>query len=174
MIKTEINYSHRAGLTISTHFDYAECPDKLLSPFAEELNLKIPVQQELFRRGFLTMKTQLPEYMKCLYGGNDNHADFSGKETTPDYCHCGDRGACESEGFPGLCSMATIDGVHISPVELQLVEGLAKDLIYKEIANNRNRSFNTVNTQLRRLRDKLKTLRTPALVRMFMISGLIE
>jgi DNA-binding CsgD family transcriptional regulator len=173
MIKVEINYNH-GRLVISTHFDFEECPSDLLAPFASELYMHPEIQQELMKRGFITMKEMLPEYLKCRYGGNDNKDDFNGSVTTSDYCHCGQRGSCISEGFTGLCSIASVEGIHISPVEIELVSRLANDQIYKEIANNRGRSFNTVNTQLRKLRDKVHTLRTPALVRKFMLNGLIQ
>ena len=173
MTRVEINYI-RGQLVVSTHFDFEECPGEILLPFKEELFKNTAVQRELMKRGFSTLKEMFPEYLKCKYGGNDNKEDFNGENTTSDYCHCGQRGKCSSEGFPGLCSVATIEGVRISPAELDLVNGLAKDLIYKEIANNRGRSFNTVNTQLRKLRDKVHSLRTPDLVRKFMLNGLIR
>ena len=177
MIKVEINFTrlnNQEQLTISTHFDYNDCPLEMFTPFIEELYAKPAVQQELQRRGFSTIKTMLPEYLKCLYGGHDNSLDLNGATTTSDYCHCGKRGTCPSEGFPGLCSLASVEGRNITPVELQLVSGLANDQIYKELASSRSRSYNTVNTQLRKVRVKCHTLRTPNLICKFMKAGLIS
>jgi len=165
---------NKEDIILSTRFEYHECPAEFLTPFIEELYLKVAVQEELKRRGFSTITEMLPEYLKCLYGGNDNINDFNGNHTTSDYCHCGQRGHCPSEGFKGLCSFAKIDGIHISPVEIQLVQGLANDQIYKELANNRGRKFNTINTQLRKVREKFRILRSPALVKLFLSAGLIN
>lgn len=165
---------NKSELVISTRFDFEDCPSEILLPFIEELYLKTTVQEELNRRGFHSIPAMLPEYLKCFYGGNDNTQDFNGLKTTPDYCHCGKRGSCPSEGFKGLCSYASIQGINISPVEIQLVQALSDDKIYKEMAAKRGTSFNTINTQLRKLRDKLRVLRSPALVKKFMSLGLLN
>lgn len=177
MNKVEINYKqiqNRDHLTVSVIFDYPECPTEILTPFIEQLDERPEVQQRLTARGFYSIQQQLPEFIKCLYGGNDNKTDIKGNTSTPDYCHCGKRGQCPDEGFPGLCSLAKINGISISPVEMELVECIANDKISKEAANKRRRSINTVNTQFRRLREKLNTLRSPALVKLFMAAGLIN
>lgn len=154
-MRVEVIYSIESGLHIGVFTPFQECGLELLDMFREELNSKPDVLKRIKARGKETQSEILKEYLICFYGGNDNLIDVDGQTSTPDYCHCGNRGHCPDEGFTGLCSIPTVGDIKLSKSEVEIISFHAHDKSVKEIASIRRRSIHTVETQVRSLRAKL-------------------
>ena len=162
MSRSEVNYSHENGLTISTVRDFSECSFADLSVFWKELNSKQDVKFRIIARFTrlekydFTEKDILKEYLICFYGGNDNRVDCVGDKTASDYCHCGCRGNCPDENYKGLCSQPKIDDwSKLNPIEIEVLKLASLDFSEKEISNIRHRSRHTIQAQYRSIRTKM-------------------
>ena len=169
-MRIEVIYPIESGLHIGVFMPFKECDPALLSELQEELSAKPDVIKRIKARGIETETEILKEYLICFYGGNDNIMDMDGQISTSDYCHCGNRGHCTDEGFPGLCSIPVVGAIKLSKSEVENISFHAHDKSVKEIANIRHRSIHTVETQVRSLRAKLSAhsmssvlAKTPAL-----------
>ena len=132
MQRIEVRYSIEDGLHIGFYASFNEVDKSLLKVFSDELNSKPQVRSRIVAR-FDYPPTEaeiLKEYLICLYGGNDDKLDIEGENSTPDYCHCGGRGYCKDEGFPGLCSVAVVGDVKLSKTEVsvKLADALIEQL----------------------------------------------
>ena len=157
MQRVEIRYSIEEGLSIGSYTPFKDVDKSLLRPFLDELESKPVVKARIVSR-FDYSPTEdeiLKEYLICYYGGNDNKLDFDRETSIPDYCHCGGRGMCSDEGFPGLCSIAYVGEVKLSKTEVEDLQLSANDKSVKQIACIRNRSKHTIETEQRIIREKL-------------------
>lgn len=164
MPRIEINYSIDSGLSISIASAFQDCHPAILSHLRGELMGKKEVCDRLRKRGISDENEMLREYLICFYGGNDTKMDIDNEKSTPDYCHCGNRGFCPDEGFPGLCSLPKIGDVELSRSEIKVLQLLANDYSVKEVANVRHRSPHTVGTQDRTIRKKFNVRSTSAAI----------
>jgi DNA-binding CsgD family transcriptional regulator len=158
MPRIEIRYSIEDGLLIGLYTPFKEVDKSLLQPFRDELESKPVVKARIVSR-FESEPSEdeiLKEYLTCFYGGNDTKLDIDCETSTPDYCHCGGRGMCPDEGFPGLCSIATVGEAKLSKTEVEALQLVARDKSVKEIASIRNRSRHTIEAEARSIREKLK------------------
>lgn len=173
MTKIEINYDQEFGLRIMTTETWSDVNKSKLKDFADELASKPDVVKRIEVRG-VHGDDVLREYLICFYGGNDNMLDADGNRLTSDYCHCGMRGFCADEGFPGLCSLPKINNVRISPSELENLRMTAEGKVAKEIAARRFRSVHTITTEQRMIRRKLAVKGIAAAVYKASRHGLIK
>ena len=164
MPRIEVNYSINDGLFISIASSFSECHPAILRMLREELHANPSVYDRIKSRGIADEDMILKEYLICRYGGNDTHMDIDGENRIPDYCHCGNRGHCPDEDFPGLCSIPTIGSVQLSKSETSVLQLLACDYSMKEVATRRHRSPHTVTTQDRTIRRKLHVRSTTAAI----------
>lgn len=155
MQRVEARYSIEEGISISITFSFEECDKRILEPFWVELVHKSDVMRRLQKRGLIEKYELLKEYIICQYGGNDSIPDLDGEFTTSDYTHCGCRGYCKDEGFPGLCSFAIVNGVKLTPSEVQALQLSTYGLSAKMAADHKHRSPNTLKAQDRKIREKL-------------------
>ena len=158
--RIEAIYDHRTGQLLISHITTFEEADKnIIQLFAEDLLSSPVVMMRLERMGYITFQEKLRQYIICLYGGNDDtiDIDLTSGIKTPDYCHCGKRGAsCPGEGFEGLCSSSTINSKRLSRSEVRVLELTAKDLNANEIADSLFKSIHTIRTQTREILRKLE------------------
>lgn len=151
----EITYTPERGIRISASYDWESVDKSMLVNFMIELDEKPEVSARLKETGCETEDEILRQYLICQYGGDDNRPDDLKTETQSDYCHCGIRGNCVNENFPGLCSLPRIDNETISPAELESLQLSALDKSVKQIANIRHRSTHTIVAQERTIRHKM-------------------
>ena len=170
----EINYSIMGGLKVCIITNYDSVEKSVLNPFKNDLDEKQEVKERLFETGFNTEGEMLQQYLICFYGGNDNRHDYSGGKTVSDFCHCGMRGNCINEGFPGLCSLANIDNEIISPAELESLQLSAYGNSVKQIADKRYRSTHTIVAQERTIRQKMRVNSIGAAIGKAVKYGLVQ
>lgn len=174
MPRIEVNYSISDGLSISIASSFDECHDAILDHFRQELKAKPMVRERLIARGLEEEKEIIREYMICYYGGNDSKMDIDNEKSTPDYCHCGNRGHCPDEGFVGLCSLPKIGNVELSKSEVKVLQILSNGYSIKQVAEKRFRSPHTVNAQDRTIRRKMNVRSTAAAIAIAAHEGLVN
>lgn len=173
MSRTEIMYTED-GLMIGVFKPFSEVTGGEMQPFFEELYSKTAVVERLKARGLNTPYELLHDYLMCFYGGNDNRIDQIGENTQSDYCHCGKRGSCRDENFAGLCSVAQVNGHKLNPCEIETLQFAANDKSVKEIADIRNRSPFTIESQQKAIREKTNSRSTTAAVATAITLGIVR
>lgn len=169
----EITYSADNDLRIHHVFDWISVDKAILKPFRDELNERPDVISRLIETGCNSEDDVLRQYLICMYGGNDDVLDILSRRTQSDYSHCGKRGNCINEGYPGLCSLAVIDKEVITPAELESIQLSAHDKSVKQIADIRHRSPHTSTTQMRAIRRKLHVNSTTAAIAKAVQKGIV-
>lgn len=170
----EITFSVDRGLRIHLIYDWSEIDKSSLEPFWDELNDRPDIISRLLETGCSTIDDVQRQYLICRYGGNDDILDVSKCQTQSDYSHCGKRGNCINQGYPGLCSLPVIDKEVITPAELESIQLYALDKSVKQIADIRHRSPHTSTTQMRTIRRKLHVNSTTAAIAKAVQKGLVK
>ena len=169
----EANYSQEKGLTIAIVADFDEVSERVLSIFRRELDQKPDVKRRIIDRGITEDREIIHTYIICQYGGHDSRNDIENGRSVSDYCHCGHRGSCKDEGYPGLCSMPRINDVILSPAEVENLRMAADGLSIKMAADRRYRSPMTLQTQYKVTRSKLNVHSVTAAVSLAAKEGVI-
>lgn len=170
----EVTYNAEDGLLLSFFLPWRAIEKRMIYPFIRELRNKPDVIRRLRARGCKTEMDCMKEYLICFYGGTDNRIDLDGGRMTSDYCHCGCRGHCPDENFPGLCSRPVVGRAKLSPSELRNLQLSANDYGSKQIADMRHRSLFTIQAQQRIIREKLEVHGMAGAVAMGIVSGVLN
>lgn len=115
----------------------------------------------------------IKQYMICLYGGFDNHADMVGGQLQQqEYWACPKRGSCKHEGT--VCNKLKTDtGEYLTAREIEVLKLIASGYLDKEIATELKISVNTVPMHTKNLRIKTGLLRKADLTRFATLKNLI-
>jgi DNA-binding CsgD family transcriptional regulator len=104
--------------------------------------------------GFTDAKSMLQQYVKCNFGNFDNIPDMDAEGTLyPECWDCGRRGECPGEGK--VCGRIKGPNGVLERVETEVFFMLIAGKAHKEIAAARGTHIQTIETQLKSIREKL-------------------
>lgn len=154
-----------------TEFEY--WPDELKYTIWKYIS---PDQQKLRALIYLAGPDRdriIKQYLICLYGGFDNHADMvNGELLQQEYWACPKRGTCRHEGI--ICSKLRTDtGAYLTAREIEVLKLIASGMLDKEIADHLGISVNTVPMHTKNLRIKTGLFRKADLTRFATLKNLI-
>lgn len=132
---------------------FNELPSEEAIRLRNELDNDPGALHGLFLMGITDPVEELRQYVFCRYGDFDKVADINEeKKTTSEYWDCGQR-PCPADGF--LCKFPEVQHGHLTHAEVDIMRHIADDLPNKMIAEIRGTSLHTVNTQCKKLTEKL-------------------
>lgn len=96
---------------------------------------------------------QLRQYVFCRFGDFDKKPDIDEQgNTIHEYWDCGQR-PCPADGI--LCKPPDVPGGRLTPTDLDIMRLIAEDIPSKQIADRRGTSLHTINTQCKKLAQKI-------------------
>jgi DNA-binding CsgD family transcriptional regulator len=122
---------------------YEDAPPSLIRKFKNDM-AKHPEMIKILRlMGFISLRDQLKQYLKCRYGNFDHIPDFDHHgNSNPDHFNCGHRGHCPYEGK--LCARIMVEHGYLTPREVEIVKLVGCDLPDKQISGILRMSPNTL------------------------------
>lgn len=105
----------------------------------------------------------IEQFAFCVYGAADHEPDFdaNGNLKEADNFICSDNCMC----LKWASKKITVDGIPLTPKQIEVVQLLASDLPDKAIANELNISESTLNTHKSQLFEKFKVCSKPGLIK---------
>ncbi|TSA24369.1 MAG: helix-turn-helix transcriptional regulator [Bacteroidetes bacterium] len=95
----------------------------------------------------------LRQYAFCRYGDFDKKPDIDEfGNTISEYWDCGQR-PCPADGI--LCKPPDVPNGRLTPADLEIARMIGEDIPNKQIAARRGTSLHTVNTQCKKLAEKI-------------------
>jgi DNA-binding CsgD family transcriptional regulator len=96
---------------------------------------------------------QLRQYAFCRFGDFDKKPDIDEDGITiTEYWNCGQR-PCPADGL--LCKPPDVPNGRLTPADLDIMRMIAEDMPNKQIASRRGTSLQTINTQCKKLAEKI-------------------
>lgn len=126
--------------------------------FAELLNDDVAIED----LKHLSQEDAIEKYAFCNYGAADHEPDFceNGKLKSPDNFICSNNCMC----LKWKSKKITIDGIALTPKELEIITLMASDLADKQIAHSLNISESTLNTHKSHLFEKASVMSKTGLI----------